>query len=124
VSSRGTVLVIDDDADVRQTVAYALEDAGYRVLLAVDGRDALDILFESEIPDIVLLDMMMPRMDGWEFRAEQRKHPAIASIPLVLFTAYGVTPETVRELGAQGILKKPLRLDELLATVECVTATP
>jgi CheY-like chemotaxis protein len=118
MSAPRTVLVVDDDADVRRTVAYALEDAGYRVLLAVDGRDALEVLLGETRPDLVLLDMMMPRMDGWAFRAEQRSRPAIASIPIVVFTACGVSPEAARELGAQGLLKKPLRLEELLATVE------
>jgi len=117
-----TVLVVDDDEDVRDSVAFALEDHGYLVVLAGNGRVALRMLLDDVRPDLILLDMMMPEMDGWTFRAEQRKHPAIASIPVLVFTAFAVPATTVQDLGALGFLKKPLRLTELLATVASALA--
>ncbi|HVE82162.1 MAG TPA: response regulator, partial [Myxococcales bacterium] len=70
--------------------------------------------------DIILLDMMMPEMDGWAFRAEQTKHPRMETIPVIIFTAYGVPRDTAAQLGALGFLKKPLRLVELLEAIDRV----
>lgn len=114
------ILVVDDDADIRGTVAEALEEEGFAVAKAENGAAALKMLLAGARPDIILLDMMMPEMDGWAFRAEQQRHPEIAAIPVIVFTAYGVPHETAAQIGAQGFLKKPLRLDELLATINRV----
>ena len=114
MSSQGTVLIVDDDLDIRSTIADALEEEGYEVAVAANGREALEKLFEGARPNVILLDMMMPGTDGRAFRMEQLKHPSIASIPIVVFTAYGVPRNTAAELGAHGFLKKPVRLDELL----------
>jgi CheY-like chemotaxis protein len=110
----GHILVVDDDADVRNTVADALEDEGFDVVTAANGGEALRQLDAGARPDVILLDMMMPEMDGWAFRAEQQKRGELASIPVIVFTAYGIPRETVEQLGAQGYLRKPLRLDDLL----------
>jgi CheY-like chemotaxis protein len=116
-----SVLVVEDDADVRETVAEALEDQGYRVSSAVNGLHALRLLREQSLrPDVILLDMMMPELDGWGFRAEQQKEPALAAIPVVVFTAYGVPNDTAQQLGAAGFLRKPVHLDELLSTLRRV----
>jgi two-component system, chemotaxis family, chemotaxis protein CheY len=114
--------VVDDDPDVRLSLADALEDEGYEVLTAQDGSAALDLLVlgRDPPPDLILLDMMMPRMDGWTFRSEQRKRPQIAAIPIIVFTAYGPISEISSQLDAAGALKKPVRLDELLDTVQRV----
>jgi CheY-like chemotaxis protein len=117
MSARGTVLVVDDDTDVRSTVAEILEEEGYDVVPAANGRDALRALLDGTQPDVILLDMMMPEMDGWAFRAEQVHHPRIASIPVVIFTAYSLPHEATDLLGACCILKKPLRLAELLSAI-------
>jgi len=111
------ILVVDDDVDVRETIAEALADEGFEVVVAENGLAALERLRGGVRPDVILLDIMMPVMDGWEFRAAQRAEPAIASIPVVIFTASGVSKETADELGAQGHLRKPLRFEELLRTV-------
>lgn len=115
------VLVVDDDADVRGTVADALAGDGFEVLTAANGLEALNALRDAILPDMILLDMMMPEMDGPAFRAEQLKQPALARIPVVVFTAYGVPRETAERLGAHGYLKKPTRLDDLLRTVRRFT---
>ena len=84
------ILLVDDDGDVRETIREALEEEGHRVTSAANGQEALSLLRDGKVrPDLILLDIMMPEMDGWAFRAEQRKHPELASIPVVVFTAYG-----------------------------------
>ncbi len=123
MSPRSTILVVDDDADVNESVADALEAEGYRVLQATGGREALRLLVEDhERPAMILLDLMMPGMNGWAFRAEQRKVPEIAKIPVLLFTATSIPEATTRDLDVAALLRKPIRLDALLAAivrVEC-----
>ena len=82
-----TILVVDDDADIRDSVAEVLEDAGYRVQQAANGREALDYLQASAYPCIILLDLMMPVMDGPQFRAAQQSKPTLAGIPVVVISA-------------------------------------
>jgi two-component system response regulator MprA len=112
-----TILVVDDDADVRASVANALEAEGYQVLGAANGREALNFLSRGDRPDAILLDMMMPEMDGWAFRSEQMRIPELAAIPVVIFSAHGIPAETANQLGAAGFLKKPVGLDKLLEAV-------
>lgn len=116
-----SILIVDDDADVRECIGDALEAEGYRVTGASNGREALRLLKDGNVqPDIILLDIMMPEMDGWAFRAEQRKDPGIASIPVVVFTAYGSPKDVAQQLQATGFLRKPVRLEELLSAVDRV----
>jgi CheY-like chemotaxis protein len=119
-AAKRTILLVDDDTDLRVSVAEALEDEGHQVLHAANGREALQQLKEGQRPDLILLDMMMPVMDGWQFRAEQQKLAELVAIPTVIFTAYNVPAGTTEQLNAAGILKKPLRLAQLLAVVESV----
>ena len=111
------ILIVDDDMDVRGTIADVLADEGVDVAVAENGLVALEVLEGGLRPDVILLDMMMPEMDGWEFRAEQRKRPDLASIPVVVFTAHGISSDAADQLGAQGVLKKPFRFADLLQTV-------
>jgi CheY-like chemotaxis protein len=120
-----TILLVEDDVDVRSSVAGALEDEGHRVLVAENGREGLRLIREERHrPDLILLDMMMPEMNGWEFREEQVKDPELAAIPVIVFTAYGVPTDTAAQLGVAGFLKKPLRLGQLLDTVERMARQP
>jgi CheY-like chemotaxis protein len=82
------VLLIDDDADLREMLAHCLSDAGYEVALARNGLEGLRLACEHR-PSIILLDLMMPRMDGWEFRAAQKQDAALAGIPVVAISASG-----------------------------------
>ncbi len=120
-----TILVVDDDEDVRSSVADALVDLGYRTETAGDGRQALEFLSAAPSPpNLILLDMMMPEMDGWTFMSELHKVPDLASIPVVIFSAYGNPREVAGQLGAAGYLRKPLRLEELAQAVErCATSS-
>ena len=120
-----SILIVDDDADVRESVGDALEEEGYRVAHAPNGREALRLLKEVGIrPDVILLDIMMPEMDGWAFRAAQRRDPDLALIPVLVFTAYGTPKQTAETLQAAGFLRKPLRLAELLVAIRRVHGEP
>jgi CheY-like chemotaxis protein len=108
---------VEDDIDIQGAVVEVLEDAEYQPVVASNGVEALARLREGEPePCLILLDMMMPVMDGYEFRAAQRADPSMSGIPVVLFTAHpNVTPSSV---GAVGVLKKPLDFDALLGLLD------
>jgi CheY-like chemotaxis protein len=110
-----TILVIDDDEDLRETVAALLELLGYRVSSAASGRAALELLDGAALPDLILLDLMMPEMSGWQFRAEQLRRPSLAKIPVVVVTASRNFDETVLE--ASSVILKPFAAEELSAAV-------
>jgi two-component system response regulator MprA len=114
-----SILLVDDDADIRESVRDVLVAEGHEVNTAVHGREALRLLREHELrPDLILLDLMMPEMDGWTFRAEQRKDGRLASIPVVVFTAHATPATVAKQLDALGYLRKPLWLDDLLAVID------
>jgi CheY-like chemotaxis protein len=110
------ILVVDDDADIRNTVAGILEDEGYRVAKAGNGQEALTYLTApgSPLPQLILLDMMMPIMDGTTFHEHQQRIPVVAEIPVLTFTAFGIPGDAD---WAAGRLSKPLRLESLLSMV-------
>lgn len=112
-----TVLVVEDDAAVAEYVTFVLEEAGYGVALASNGLDALRYLDAHPPPSLILLDLMMPIINGWAFRAAQQREPALAAIPVVMMSA-GTNDEIhARELGAAAYLAKPMTPDALVATV-------
>jgi CheY-like chemotaxis protein len=106
------ILVIDDDPDIRDGLAEALKSGGYAVRTAVNGRDALRQL-RSRAVDVILLDLIMPAMDGWEFRKAQKREPGIANIPVVVVTA-----SSADFADADAMLRKPFEESELLRVVE------
>jgi DNA-binding response OmpR family regulator len=111
----GRVLVVDDDPNIRETVADCLEDEGYRVVTAADGAQGLAAV-ERERPDVILLDMRMPVLDGWGFaRAYRARHDAEAR--LVCMTAAANARAWGQEIGADACLSKPFDLDALFAAV-------
>lgn len=110
-----TVLVVDDDRDIRETLGEVLSEEGFRAVCVGDGRAALDELEGGLRPEVILLDLMMPRMDGWQFRREQAKQPSLADIPVVVITAAG-EPLPV-PIDACRILSKPVQYAVLLATL-------
>lgn len=112
---KNTVLIVDDEADIRDMLAVLLEEEGYQAAGAANGLEALNYLRQHRpLPCLVLLDLMMPVMDGSEFRRRQRADPALESIPVVVLTADGRPPS----LDAAGYLIKPVRLRDLLDAVE------
>jgi CheY-like chemotaxis protein len=113
-----TVLIVDDEPSVRSMLADVLRGEGYRVLSAAHGRDALVTLRRGARPCLILLDMLMPEMDGWQFAAELRADPNLASIP---FAAIGANPRYAADaprIGARRWLGKPIDLQALFTTVE------
>ncbi|WNG54908.1 response regulator [Archangium gephyra] len=112
-STSTPILVVDDDPDIREALRDILDDAGYSVALAFHGQMALEMLEKMGQPCLVLLDWMMPVMDGAQFLHLLRENPLYDSVKVILCTASGrdVPP------GAQGLLRKPFELEELLAVV-------
>ena len=111
-----TVLVVEDDREIRESIVDVLEAEGYRVVSAPNGKEGLARLRELEEPCLILLDLMMPIMSGGEFLALVRKDDALAAIPVVIVSAW--QNEAAQLAGAaQGYVKKPIALDTLLATV-------
>ena len=115
------VLVVDDDADIRDATVAMFEQEGYLAIGAEDGRDAMDMLKAGMIrPCAILLDLRMPRMDGWAFRAAQICDPVLASIPVIVLSAedrlnVNAAAESMRALAG---ISKPIDWDELLRLVE------
>src|SRR5687768_15158780 len=109
------VMVVDDDDDIRETLAGLLEDEGYGVAAFPTGLEALAALKGGLGPRVILLDLMMPVMDGAEFRREQLADPALASIPVILITAAGLEP--IRRDDYSEVLRKPLKIDRVLQVV-------
>jgi CheY-like chemotaxis protein len=121
------ILVIDDDADIRELLRVALTGDGYSVAAVPDGREALYYLRSHADTCIILLDLMLPVMDGPHFRAAQMKDRALAWIPLVVMSAADDADRRAREIGARRLVRKPLDLDEVrlaLRMIGCCQARP
>jgi len=114
------VLVVDDHEPIRQTLSIALDDEGFQVECAANGREALQILAHW-LPCVILLDLMMPVMDGWTFREKQR-HLADGAkdVPVVLLSAAGRLDHERRALDAAAVIPKPFDLDSVVSTIEAV----
>jgi CheY-like chemotaxis protein len=114
-----SVLVVDDDADIRETILVILQRHGYQADVASDGQEAIERLRgEASLPGLILLDLMMPRMGGAEFRMVQKVDPKLRHLPVVLLSADARMEERARELEVHGAIRKPIDLDELLAVIE------
>jgi CheY-like chemotaxis protein len=108
-----SVLVVDDESDIREAVSELLAEEGYSVLRAASGAEALKQLRDHH-PALVLLDLMMPGMNGWEFRAAQKGDPDLSKIPVIVLSALGRAPG----LDANGYLQKPFEVQQLLDAVK------
>jgi CheY-like chemotaxis protein len=109
-----TVLVIEDEEDLREMMRDALELDGYAVATARDGEQALEELSHIEYPCVVILDLLMPGMNGWDFFAAIRQRPELASIPIVVHSSAANRAPA----GATRVLQKPLELERLLSVVQ------
>jgi CheY-like chemotaxis protein len=112
------VLVVDDDADIRYELVDALESEGYGALSAANGLEALEVLrILRKPPSVILLDLMMPVMDGWQFCVEQQQDPLLAKIPVIVVSAVPNVMEAASQVSATAYLKKPFLMKDLVATV-------
>jgi two-component system cell cycle response regulator DivK len=118
------ILIVDDDPDGREMYSATLATAGFRVEEARDGFEANDKGFKLK-PHLILMDLLMPRLDGWEVVGWLKKNPATCDIPIVAVTGAG--PDRVnlaREAGCESVLRKPCPPDELLAEIHRVLESP
>ena len=113
-----SILIVEDDSDLREALSAVLRDEGYTVAMAADGREALDRLRRQWRPSLILLDLTMPVMNGWQFRAEQRQDPDLSGIPVVVLSAGDHLAEQMVPLGITDYVRKPIALDHLLRTIE------
>lgn len=111
------ILVIEDNDDVRDMMAVTLELEGHRVVTASNGREALHLLHHGVEPCMILLDLMMPVMNGWEFQKAVAREPQLRDIPIVVVSATGTDGELDRTQAAV-VLPKPIDVDRLLNVVE------
>jgi DNA-binding response OmpR family regulator len=116
-----SILVVEDDETLRETIVYNLEEEGYTVLSAADGERGLEII-RTKIPDLVVLDIMLPRLDGLAVTRMVRKDAAVAHIPIIMLTARGTQGDKMVGLdsGADDYITKPFGLGELLARIRAV----
>src|SRR5579864_2749109 len=105
------VLIVEDDADLREMMAQLLALEGYQTAAVANGREALEYLQQENVPNLILLDLMMPVMDGWEFRRHQQANPALAAVPVIVLSA--LDQSRTAGVNAEAILKKPLDFDRL-----------
>jgi CheY-like chemotaxis protein len=116
-----SILLIEDDTDVREVLSLLLSDQGYDVACAEDGQEALTYLHAGLKPSIILLDLMMPGMNGYEFRDRQRREPAIASIPVIILSASGNVAQRTKGLDVAVALEKPVAFEKLCKAIEQVS---
>jgi len=116
---RSRILVVEDNEHAAFLMRFLLERAGYEVILSPDGRDALAKLSELEPVDLVVLDLMLPYLSGYQVLIEARKRPGWADVPIVVVTARTLEMDAVRalETGANDFVRKPFQPEELLARI-------
>jgi CheY-like chemotaxis protein len=116
-----TILVVDDELGAIEVVATALEDEGFRVLSAANGRHGLEKLTEGQV-DLAVIDFMMPLVDGAALGKQMRAHPAFKNIPIIMMSAVGESVVRERFDGYTAFLRKPFRISALIDTVRRVLA--
>jgi len=112
---RAKILIVDDDPDIRDSLGEALREEGYQVTQFSSAREALDYLKGGAGADVILLDLFMPDLDGWDFRAEQKSDPRTAGIPVISLSAAGKLVDVAYSL------RKPVSVDEIVRAIEGVT---
>ena len=112
-----TILLVEDDPGVQDMLTLVLVREGFAVARVGNGQEALAYLRGQPAPDVIVLDLSMPVMDGWSFRVEQRKDPRLAAIPTIVASGESNLREYAQLMGAAGYLTKPLHIETLLETV-------
>lgn len=117
VRGPGRILVVDDDEAVRITLQRYLESAGFEVLTAASGPAGLQVLRDDQTLRVVLLDLMMPGMDGWRFRREQLRTPELAAVPVIILTGAPLGSLVHEQLQAADYILKPVGREHLISVV-------
>lgn len=115
-----TILVIEDNSIHREELAWILQSQRFRIITATDGGEALNTLAVGPVPDLILLDMLIPSgsCDGWWFLQQRQRHPTLASVPVLIMTSLSVaSDEWAVSLGAAGLVRKPFETDALLEQI-------
>lgn len=124
-TSNKRIVIVEDDIDVRETLAEVLSEEGYDTTAFSGGQAALQHLAKLEqMPALILLDLMMPTMDGWDFRREQRLLGALIEVPTVILSADGNIERNMESLEVNGYLRKPIHIKTLLQLVERFCGPP
>jgi CheY-like chemotaxis protein len=118
------VLIVDDDEDIRDIVGEVLKDEGYRVSAVANGAEALAWLRAGNSICVILLDLMMPVMDGRQFRSEQLRDASIAEVPVIVLTADATVSDAESSIDVAEVLRKPVCVDDLLAAVARFCRSP
>jgi CheY-like chemotaxis protein len=116
--SRATALVVDDSRDIRTILNYSLSDLGFQVVEAADGHEAVRLARQCQ-PEVILLDLCMPGLDGWEVASRLRSDPALEEVPIIVMTTYyvGSTEQSARRAGCQYVMAKPFDITNLTQVV-------
>jgi len=115
----GLIVIVEDDSDVREALEEVLNEEGYQTRGFADGEEALAVMAAMAVPpQLILLDLMMPKMNGWQFRQAQQRVPEVQFIPTVILSADANVSENLQALGAAGYLRKPIHIQTLLELVE------
>ncbi len=121
----GRILLVEDDDALREALREVLVDEGFGVECAANGQEALEQLDRNPAPDLIVLDLVMPVMDGWAFRNAQRLTPRLARIPtMVLSASFPPDSPRMRSLEAQAVLSKPVSIDRLLRVMQRLLPAP
>jgi CheY-like chemotaxis protein len=121
------VLVVEDDTDLRESLSQALRDHGFAVTQAANGKQALDLLNTGIRPGVILLDLMMPVLSGWELRDALREDPELAKIPQLIVSAFvDESEQAVLAVPPDDCIRKPFHLRVLIDAIErhCQGASP
>jgi len=116
--ARRRILLVEDEPEIRESLKDALEMEGYEIVTATNGREALDVLSTMGKPCLILLDLMMPVMNGWEFAEALQGDAELAEIPIVVVTAFGEELQRSR-ITTWDVIPKPVDLDRLFRSVKC-----
>ena len=116
-ADKRSILIVEDDEDVRGALAAVLEEEGYSVLEARHGEEALRMLRGAGAVCLILLDLFMPTMNGWAFRDEQRRDPDLSAIPVIVLSADGAAVKSAASMGALDYMVKPVDFDRLLKLI-------
>jgi CheY-like chemotaxis protein len=115
---RLTVLIVEDDFFSRHGLTRLLEGAGYGVVATADGKQALQVLHSGKVPDLILLDMLLPILDGWHFLDQFRADAKWSTVPIIVMTGIVLGPEWAQAHGCAGFLKKPIDEGSLFAEID------